>query len=205
MIPMHLEGAKMFEPPEKLKQICHNWGVSDVQFVDDAIKCVRSFRSDSNIFINIRGTTWDAMILPPWCCKTYPEAIVMRMLHEIGHIARKHQGDPNLRSTTNGLILSKQDSSFESFLKGDEGEAWRFALEIRKKQRPLFIELVDLFEHWTGTHVFENKCWDDNASHMWKRKVGMPLRKTVVELPRWVKSEFNEFLPARLPYKIKII
>jgi hypothetical protein len=103
------------------------------------------------------------------------------------------------------LILSKQDSSFESLLKGDEGDAWRFALEIRKKEKAVFAELVDLFEKWVDTHVFENKCWDDSASNMWKRNVCMPLRKTVVEIPQWVKSEFNEYLPAKLPYKIKII
>ena len=205
MIPEHLKGARMSESSDRLKQICSNWGVSDVIFVDDTIKCERSCRLNTNIFINTRGTTWDAMILPPWCCKTYYEAIIMRLLHEIGHIARRHPGDVDLRSTAQGLKLGRQGSSYESFLKGYEGDAWRFALEVRKNERQIFTELVDQFKGWVETHVFENKCWDDDASLMWKRKVDLPLNKTVVEIPKWVKSEYSEFLPARLPYKVRYI
>jgi hypothetical protein len=54
-------------------------------------------------------------------------------------------------------------------------------------------------------HIFESKCWDDDAPHMWKRKIGIPLKKTTVEIPRWVKMEYGNYFPHKIPYKIKFI
>lgn len=177
-IPIHLQGALMFDAPILIQNFASKYNAQKVFFVDDAVKCNNSFRLNSTIFVNTRATYWANYTLPPMNCKSVPETIVLRFLHELGHIYCGHSGDDNLLSTPNGLLINR---SIINSVKEDE--AWEFAFNIRKNNEEDFIELINTCQNWYSSHIYNNKDWDDNvadqidrvkkllkSSHIQKRK-----------------------------------
>ena len=127
----------------------------------------------------------------------------MRLLHEVGHIVRKHPGDPTMRSMSHGLVFAHGQDKWKEALTGFEGEAWRFALNFRKDEKPLFFQLVDDFREWTKTHEFEDIDWDFDAAKMYKRITKKSLRRATIKIPLWLKVDYSEFIPGKTIYKIQ--
>lgn len=191
----HLIGASIENAPIELLAFAQQNGAREVYFVDDKDKCKRSIRHNDKIWINTRCTFWDAMIPPPFCCHDVYDAILLRFLHEVGHVFLKHPGDPGLRSTVAGLQLPYKKDFFQETFTGPEGEAWEFALGIRKQDHHTFMLMHDACNKWYQQHNYETKDWDEEAKNMWLRVQGQPLVEAIFSLPDWVVARFGVLLP----------
>ena len=188
--PPHLKDCNYSLAPKDVKSFANKYSILNVVFVDDPIKCNRSVRYNSNVFINVRATYWDAMILPPWLCTSPAEAILQRLLHEIGHHACKHSGDSGIQSTSNGLIVRQTDPW--DVLRGNEKEAWKFCFNIRENSTKEYLNLLELITNWYKEHEYEGKDWEDTPEIQWKSKNGNSLPSDLWQLiPKWVREEFK--------------
>jgi len=196
MRPLHLQDAWMERSPQEFIIFGLKYGVEDTYFVDDPIKCKNSMRLEKVIFVNTRGTTWDAMIIPPWWCKDICEVIVMRFIHEVGHVYRGHSGDLTLVLTPNGLHIPRSQDLFKDVLGGNEGEAWEFALSIRKKHCDEFSRLYLSYKNWYFNHEFKYKDWDNDGESQWRRINNRELsQESFRSIPGWVKEKFYKYKP----------
>lgn len=168
-------------------------GATNVYFVDDKNKCKRSIRYLTNIWINTRCTFWDAMIQPPFSCRTAHEAILMRFLHEVGHISLNHPGDNGLVSTTNGLIVPKIRDIYTDAFSSYEGEAWEFALKTRKIDTVTYNSLLETCHDWYVKHKYKEKDWEDNNEAMWLRIQKFRLVEAHFNIPDWVISRYGKY------------
>ncbi|MGI6455341.1 MAG: hypothetical protein ACOX5R_06910 [bacterium] len=188
--PPHLRGAKAYNPPTRVVDFARKYGVEKMVFVDDHKKCDRSLRRGNDIFINTRTSFWDSMLIKPWHCSTPSEAILQRVLHEIGHVFFNHSGDPDIKSTANGLVLDPLEDEWDS-LRGKEGEAWRFCFYIRDQKPEEYQTLLNEIEEWYKTHQYEKKDWLDTPAAQWKRWYKEDLHTDLWKgVPTWVRTEF---------------
>lgn len=88
------------------------------------------------------------MIQPPWFAKTYGQAILLRILHEVGHIVNQDLGD--LRPEDVGRVQSVKN--FTDALKGNEGAAWKFAFVFRHEHMEEFLKLSFICSEWSDTY-----------------------------------------------------
>ena len=192
--PPHLRGAKCFEAPEPARYFAEGYGVQNVVFVDDEVKCKRSVRQECNIFINTRCTYWGAMILPPWLCKSPPEAILQRLLHEVAHVALKHPPDKGVVSSIAGLTIQQSSSPWDA-LRGQEAECWKWVLGLRKANSGKYELLKSAIEGWYSAHTHEHKDWSDLPEAQWaKFNKGTLPPDLWLSVPQWVRDEFRKQL-----------
>lgn len=189
--PPHLAGANHYLAPKTIKKFANKYGVKNVVFIDDSIKCKRSVRLNENIFINVRATYWDAMILPPWNCISPEEAILQRILHEIGHVYFNHSGDKNLESKTTGLEFKRGD--IWDVLRGNEKEVWDFCFDIRKTKNKQYNRLLQTISKWYNKHNYTAKDWTETPAKQWKEKSGNELPDDLWQfLPKWIVDEYKK-------------
>ncbi len=174
-VPLHLRGANAFPAPTALAEFAAKNGGRHILFIDDKIKCDRSIRSWGDIFINTRATYWDAMIQPPWQCKSPAEAILQRFLHELGHIVDRSPGDSSLVSTRDGLIITKPNGIWAALVEPKEKVAWDFAFTVRDRTPEIYRHLLESVEKWYASHQYSEKDWDDLPGTQWKRITGQNL------------------------------
>jgi hypothetical protein len=189
--PPHLIGANCYKPPSLLSHYAERYGVVNIVFIDDELKGERSFRQEENIFINTRCTYWDAMILPPWLCKRPGEIILLRFLHEVGHVALKHPPDIGISSTPNGLIVQRLSSIWDA-LRDQEGECWKWVFCERKAKRSEYRILKSAIEDWYSGHTYEHKDWHDSPEAQWAKVKNESLPSDLWQgVPSWVRYEFQ--------------
>ena len=194
MRPLHLQDAWMERSPQEFINFAFKYKVEDVYFVDDLIKCKNSIRFEKVIYVNTRGTYWANMIYPPMWCQDICESIVMRFIHEVGHVYHGHSGDPMLVSTTYGLYIPKLQDWFKETLSGNEGVAWEFALSIRKKHCDEFSKLYLSYKKWYSNHEFKDIDWDDDGESQWRRIHNRELSQESFRIiPDWVKEKFYKY------------
>ncbi len=195
-IPPHLQNSWMERAPQEFINFCLKYGVEDIYFVDDSVKCKNSIRLEKVIYVNTRGTYWANMIYPPMWCRDVYEAVVLRFLHEIGHIYSGHYGDPSLIFSPHGLFIPRHQDFFGETLGGNEGEAWEFALSIRKKQSKEFSNLYLAFKSWYSNHEFKDKDWDEDSESQWRRIHNRELsQESFRNIPNWVFEKFGKYKP----------
>jgi hypothetical protein len=190
-VPLHLAGSRMELAPRDLCEFACRHGVAAVFFVDDAARCRNSVRADSDIFINARCTFWANMIPPPFSCQDAAEAVLLRALHEIGHVKYEHIGDAALESTPSGLSIERTGTFFERTFMGQEGAAWKFALRLRADDPEEYARLHDACSRWLADHDYADMDWDPSARDQWRRIRGIDLTKETFSLPDWVKLGFT--------------
>ena len=189
--PPHLTGANYYIPPKALTSFANKYGVENVIFIDDIEKCDRSVRLNENIFINVRATYWDAMILPPWNCISPEEAILLRLLHEIGHVYLNHSGDKNLESKTTGLTINRGDKW--DVLRGNEKEVWDFCFDFRETNNKKYNRLLKVISKWYNKHDYTLKDWFETQETQWKEKNGQELPDNFWQfLPKWIVDEYKK-------------
>jgi hypothetical protein len=92
---------------------------------------------------------------------------VLRLLHELGHVANNHTGDA-VFDTNGQLVRDPSDHPFQ----GREGEAWQYAFSLRTEQSQIYYQLLSSAEHWVSNHIFNDKDWDDDMeSQLVRRRI----------------------------------
>lgn len=163
-IPEHLVDKKMVDVPKLITEYAASTVGATVFFVDDP-RCNNSVRFHRSVFINTRGTYWANYIASPIGASSFAEAIVLRLLHELGHIANNHPGDA-VFDKSGQLVRSPSDHPFQ----GREGEAWQYAFNLRDQNRKIYDQLVSSVEQWLAKHKFEAKDWDDDLESQLERR-----------------------------------
>jgi hypothetical protein len=153
-VPSRLAGAAMEPAPDAFQAFATRHGVRATYFVDDRERCTSSLRDGDEIYINTRGSGWAAYIASPLHAASVPETIVLRFLHEVGHVHLKHPGNHLLAAL--GLA---RPGPFE----GHEGEAWQFALEVRNHKDD-YRRLLAAATEWYGAHLFAAKDWEESPA-----------------------------------------
>lgn len=189
--PPHLKGTNYYTPPTAISSFANKYGVENVVFIDDVEKCKRSIRLNENIFINVRATYWDAMILPPWNCNSPEEAILLRLLHEIGHVYFNHSGDKNLKSKTASLEIGRGDKW--DVLRGNEKEVWDFCFDLRETKSKKYNRLLKIISKWYNMHNYTAKDWFETPENQWKEKNGHEQPDDFWQfLPKWIADEYKK-------------
>ena len=202
-IPPHLNGVNFIEPPLEFTEYIVSFNKDiEVAFVDDKDKCNNSVRYLTSVYVNIRGTYWENLIYPPLGLNHFSEAIVMRFIHEIGHLILNHPTE-GLISNKDGLIINRSKGFWEFYLGGNEGDAWSFALKIRSENKIEYNKLVKSATNWLENHSYFEKDWDDDAASQWYRINKRKLSNEIFELPKWVVWKFNKYIKNKR--KIRII
>lgn len=195
-LPPHLKGASLYEPPEDFLTFAREYGVAYVVLVDDKDKCNRSIRADGWIFINVRGTFWDGLIIPPWNASTYAEAVILSYLHEIGHVALNHSRDNRIKSTPSGLIINTTQSLWvNTFDDKQEFDAWLFAFVAKHENPGEYDKLICAFQAWSLSHPFKDKDWEDTAELQFKKVMGKALDGYSFYVPSWVQERLRKYAP----------
>lgn len=163
-IPEHLVDKKMMDVPDLIREFAAATLGATVFFVDDP-QCSNSVRSNRSVFINTRGTYWANYIAPPIGASSFAETIVLRLLHELGHIANNHPGDA-VFDKSGQLVRSPSDHPFQ----GRENEAWQYAFNLRDQNREVYDRLVSSVRQWLTKHKFESKDWDDDLESQLERR-----------------------------------
>lgn len=185
----------MAPAPEALCDFARHFGATHVMFVDDAVRCQNSIRADSDIFVNTRCTTWARMTSAPLWCQSAQEAILLRLLHEIGHIHCGHTGARDIRSTAAGLNIDRSDDPFTQNFGGAEGEAWEFALSVRRDEPAAFAGLLEVIRQWYAGHSFSQQDWAEDQQQQLLRTNGTPLGLTPLPVPDWLMARYASYRP----------
>ncbi len=184
--PVHLRGAAIYQAPDALVEFARDYGALTVAFVDDTARCDRSFRRQKDIFVNTRATFWDSVIIGPWLCRSPAEAILLRFLHELGHISLGHPGDSSIASTPSGLTIQKPANLWAAFA-GTEGDAWLFALRLRDSHPVRYSSLLQSVTRWYQSHSYSGKDWAESPKAQWEAKAGSPFPDDLWQFtPKWV-------------------
>lgn len=154
-LPGKLAGAAMEPAPGAFQAFAKRHGVRAAYFVDDRERCSSSLRDRDEIYINTRASGWAAYIAPPLRAASVPETIVLRFLHEVGHVHLGHPGNHLLVAL--GL---PRPGPFE----GHEGEAWQFALEVRDHREDDYRTLLAAATRWYQAHRFAGKDWEETPA-----------------------------------------
>lgn len=163
-IPEHLVDMNMVDVPDEIKNFAAGSLGVNVFFVDDPL-CSNSVRCGRTVFVNTRGTYWANYIPPPIGASSFAEVIVLRLLHELGHVANNHPGDA-VFDENGQLIRTPTDSPFQ----GREGEAWQYAFVLRDEQPQTYNQLLSSVDDWRSQHVFTSKDWDDDLESQLERR-----------------------------------
>ena len=147
----YLERLNKYSAPDLWVKYASSYEIGPVWLVDD-LSFPRSIRRHKEIFINIRGEYWKNY-KQLFNAESYEESIVLKFLHEIGHIVRGHGGDPDLKICANGISKEFEEKVKQTPLDKllddtSEREAWEFALHIRTNQRDLFDNLLNTYKNW---------------------------------------------------------
>ena len=153
-LPGRLAGAAMEPAPDVFQAFAARHGVRATYFVDDRERCNASVRDGDDIYVNTRGSGWGTYVAPPLHAASVPETIVLRFLHEVGHVHLKHPGNHLLVAL--GLPRA---GPFE----GQEGEAWQFALEVRNHEDD-YQRLLAAATQWYQAHPFAGKDWEESPA-----------------------------------------
>src|SRR5687767_6800702 len=92
-LPSRLVGASMEPAPRVFQEFAARHGVRATYFVDDRERCRSSLRDLDEIYINTRGSGWGPYIVGPIHAASMPDTIVLRFLHEVGHVHLGHPGN----------------------------------------------------------------------------------------------------------------
>ncbi|MFC6674005.1 hypothetical protein [Marinobacterium aestuariivivens] len=150
MILETIKNSKMEIAPPLFQEFSSEHGGEAVYFIDDqAVE--RSYRHGLTIYVNVRAEYWRNYI--QFGVESWEEAIVMKFLHEAGHIYCGHSG--TLDEKGDGTSLSRGAS--KEYQDKCEREAWQAA--IAWKQSRSFEDLVCAFKDWVSTHHYKNRTW----------------------------------------------
>ncbi|RLI79122.1 hypothetical protein DRP07_10380 [Archaeoglobales archaeon] len=155
-----LDNLNKYEAPTFWKSFARKLGIGPVWLVEDP-KLPRSIRIGREIFINIRGDYWRNYQLL-FNAQSYEESVVLKFLHEVGHIVSGHSGDPQLRIDERGISEDFERKIRENPLKTVfdnpyEREAWNFALNIRENSPELFQKLLETYKDWYSRNKLGSK------------------------------------------------
>jgi hypothetical protein len=147
----YLAGLNKYPAPNSWAKYALSLGIGPVWLVDD-LSLSRSIRRHKEIFINIRGNFWKNY-KKLFGVETYEESIVLKFLHEVGHIIKGHKGNPELKISSTGIQeefeKKVQQTPLENILNDPwEMEAWDYALDIRKNQPEIFFILLANYKKW---------------------------------------------------------
>ncbi|GAA4879940.1 hypothetical protein GCM10023310_70150 [Paenibacillus vulneris] len=189
-LPPHLIGVRLLAPPDEVVQLTQRFGVDEIYFVDDE-KHKNSLRAQNSIYINARGTFWGNLISPPWSAKTLGEGLLLRILHEIGHVYHRHPGE-GVTSTRNGMSVQRKSQDFwEVAFTEYEGEAWSFAFEYRRDNKEEYDSIKDSIVQWTESHQYTNKDWKNKNTDQFFYHNKFSLTEAEFNIPDWVKLKFH--------------
>lgn len=188
-IPPNLEGIALLEPPVEVKEYCEPLQI-EVAFVDN-LNVETSLRYHSSIFVNTRGTFWANYITPPLNAKSFPEAVVLRLLHEVGHVVHQHPGDVQMQGKR--AIIKRKQNFWENAFTGTESEAWEYAFNVRKTESETYNKLLRSCNDWINQHIFADKDWDDTVQAQWRRYNNVELADHDFKVPMWVRHKFNQY------------
>lgn len=137
--------------PDRWSKYAINYGIGPAWLVDDP-SFPRSIRRHKEIFINIRGDYW-RNYKQMFNANNYEESIVLKFLHEIGHIIKDHLGNPDLIISHTGISEEFEEKVKQTPLNRilddlPEKEAWDFALEIRANNPDQYLELLQAYRDW---------------------------------------------------------
>jgi len=138
----------MVDVPDVIKEFAAGSLGVTVFFIDDQL-CRNSVRCGRTVFINTRGTYWANYIPSPIGASSFADVIILRLLHELGHIASNHPGDA-VFDENGQLVRNRTDSPFQ----GREGEAWQYAFRLRNEQPQKYHQLLSSAKDWLSKHVF---------------------------------------------------
>lgn len=149
-LDQYFKKLNKYQAPSEWTEFASKYGAGPVWLVDDP-SLSRSIRKNKEIFINIRGNFWKNY--KEFGAESYEETIVLKFLHEIGHIAKNHPGDPHLKITPDGISEESEKrirgmSLNEVTKDRAEKEAWDFACEIKSNHRDLFNYLLNAYKRW---------------------------------------------------------
>ncbi|ETT49316.1 hypothetical protein BSK66_26590 [Paenibacillus odorifer] len=189
-IPAYLTEKDLIIPPSEVVTLCKEYKVNNVFFVDN-IKHTNSLRDseDDDVFINVRGTYWANYIEPPFNAKNLGETILLRLLHEIGHVINQHPAK-YVSSSSTGLKIDRENDNWISIFGEIEGEAWSFAFEFRRDKPDRYNNLAKLCEDWVRNHKYSKKDWLLNAEDQYRNIFHVNLSKKIFDIPDWVKEKY---------------
>lgn len=146
-----LNDLTKYPVPDSWDKYARSWGIGPVWLVDDT-RLPRSIRIGKEIYINIRREHWKNY-QELFNAQCYEESVVLKFLHEIGHIISKHKGDAELNILPTGINEKFEKKTRQTPLRKIlddpyEKEAWDFALNVRKKEPESYQELLDSYKNW---------------------------------------------------------
>lgn len=195
-IPSCLVNAKLIEPPNSIVYFCKSIKPEvKVLFYEDK-NIQRSYRYFDDIFINIKGTYWFNYVSPPYGAETFGEVILLRILHELGHIQNKHNGS----LVDNGATVEEIDD--KEYIEKCEDEAWKWALEFRYYNQERYHELVNICTKFSETYDYECKNWLDDYKSQLKYLNDIDYENACLTIKKEKMEYFGELSKCPLNYKV---
>ncbi|MDD4780975.1 MAG: hypothetical protein PHT02_10325 [Tissierellia bacterium] len=195
-IPSILANAKLINPPYGIVEFCESVSPAIcVYFYED--KCVQqSYRFKNDIFINIKGTYWFNYVSPPYGAETFGEVIVLRILHELGHVQNNHAG--TLIDIGNKL----QEVQDKNFVEKCENEAWKWALEFRYNNNLIYNKLVSICTEFSNTYQYVYKDWKDDYKNQFKYRFNKEPSESCLLIEKNKFDYFGKLIKCPLNYRI---
>lgn len=150
---MFFNSLKKFDPPKEWISLSDSLGV--LAFLVHDPKLPRSIRriTPSQVYISIGGAYWKNYQWPPLHARSYEESILLKFLHELGHVYGSHQGTPGLTVDLKGISpefekKAKSSSPKEILEDPDEKSAWDYALSFRSNHPKEYESLLNAYSRW---------------------------------------------------------
>lgn len=195
-IPSVLSNAKLINPPHRIVDFCKNINLGiNIYFYEDKL-VQQSYRFSNDIFINIKGTYWFNYVCPPYGAETFGEVIVLRILHELGHIQNNHTG---FLTDTGNTLQEVQD---KNFIQKCENEAWKWALEFRYSNYLLYNQLVSICTDFSNTYQYVDKDWKDDYKSQLKYRFNKEPSEYCLSIEKDKFDYFGKLIKCPMNYQV---
>ncbi|MEK5036178.1 hypothetical protein MKY96_32535 [Paenibacillus sp. FSL R7-0302] len=128
--------------PRSWSDLASKFNIVSVQLVNDQ-RIARSYvdHGENTIYVNEKSEFWMNYSKPEFGnAKTPEESIVLKFLHELGHVACGHHLLPSAQFDSSGQTIATPA------VEKKEAEAWQFVREFRYIQAFTFTQLLKDFQ-----------------------------------------------------------
>ncbi|PAB61001.1 hypothetical protein [Anaeromicrobium sediminis] len=147
-VPKNILDSKFIKPPLEVIQLVESISPESHIFFHEHPIVQKSYRNYLDIFVNARLTYWRNYTNEPLWAKSYGEVLILRVLHELGHIVCGHKG--SLKIENGKVIQIVSDTEVERC----EKEAWDWAIRYRSENLENYINLVYKCQLFAETHPY---------------------------------------------------
>ena len=162
-IPDNIKDAEFFTPPNALVELAKSIDprITVVFYIHKTIQ--QSYKFDLDIFVNLQGTYWLNYTSFPYGASSFFEVVLLRFLHELGHIVCGHKGSLKIIGNQEVPIMGKSECLLH------ENEAWKWTLSFRHERTEIYDALLSLCKNYVSHMQYQNRDWDDDFMSQFMR------------------------------------